>query len=260
MPKNICKFTNPSLPDTLTVSCFVLETDIQTMVKPIKLENNRMLLAVSGEATIKADEHETEFLTGRLFFGFTGEIFCVKNAKNASYMYIDFDGTRAEELLRRFNINKANRTLENFDGLIPMWSESLSRANEQTIDLAAESILLYTFSRLTGAIGAQNNLLGKIIELTEESFKEPQFSLSVLAKKLSYNPKYISHLFKQKMKLSYSEYLCSLRIKYAVSLFDHGIDSVKNVALLSGFTDPLYFSNVFKKNIGMSPREYINNK
>ena len=49
----------------------------------------------------------------------------------------------------------------------------------------------------------------------------------------------------------------SPEIKYAVSLFDHGIDSVKNVALLSGFQDPLYFSSVFKNVIGVSPTQYI---
>ena len=59
------------------------------------------------------------------------------------------------------------------------------------------------------------------------------------------------------MGISYSEYLRSVRIKYATALFDHGIESIKNVALLSGFSDPLYFSGVFKKYIGMSPKQYI---
>jgi AraC-like DNA-binding protein len=58
------------------------------------------------------------------------------------------------------------------------------------------------------------------------------------------------------MGVSYTDYLRSLRLKFAVSLFDRGLDSVKNVALLSGFTDPLYFSTVFKKHIGLSPKEY----
>jgi AraC-like DNA-binding protein len=59
------------------------------------------------------------------------------------------------------------------------------------------------------------------------------------------------------MGIGYAEYLRNLRIKYAVSLFDHGIDSVKNVALLSGFSDPLYFSTVFKTVVGLSPKEYL---
>ena len=58
------------------------------------------------------------------------------------------------------------------------------------------------------------------------------------------------------MGVSLKEYLRTLRIKYAVSLFDHGMDSVKNVALLSGFNDPLYFSTVFKKTVGVSPTDY----
>ena len=197
---------------------------------------------------------------GELVFGFAGEIIKTREAKNISYMYIDFGGTRGSELLRRFDINKGNRTFGGFDGLIPMWSESLSRASEQTVDLAAESILLYTFSRFTGAIGEANGIIGRIIDITEEHFTSPELSVSEIAKTLSYNSKYVSHLFKERMKISYSEYLRAMRIKYAITLFDHGIDSVKNVALLSGFSDPLYFSSVFKKEIGVSPKEYINSK
>ncbi len=260
MAKNICKFLNSGFPDTLTVSCFVLETNPETMILPQKLANNRMVLAVDGEGILKTDENALRFSMGKLFFGFEGEIFCVNEIKNISYMYIDFRGTRAQELLHRFNINKENRSFDNFDGLIPMWSESLLRASEQTIDLVAESILLYTFSHLDVVLGKHSSLISKIIDLTEDHFTEQTFSLSELSNNLSYNSKYLSHLFRKNMNLSYSEYLCTLRIKYAVSLFDYGIDSVKNVALLSGFADPLYFSKVFKKKIGVSPKEYINQK
>ena len=62
---------------------------------------------------------------------------------------------------------------------------------------------------------------------------------------------------KEKMGVGYTEHLRSIRIRYAVTLFDRGIDSVKNVALLSVFSDPLYFSTVFKKSVGISPKEYV---
>ena len=175
-------------------------------------------------------------------------------------MYIDFSGVRAAELLRRFDITPANRKFEGLDGLIPLWTESLSRAVEQTIDLAAESMLLYSFSRLSGYSSKDNGLVSRILEISEESFRDSTLSLSGIADALSYNPKYLSHLFKEKMGVGYSEYLRSLRIKYAISLFDHGIDSVKNVSILSGFSDPLYFSAVFKKDVGVSPSEYIKSR
>lgn len=95
-----------------------------------------------------------------------------------------------------------------------------------------------------------------MLEITEEQFNDPGLSIASLAETLGYNAKYLSHTFKDKMGIGYTEYLRNLRIKYAISLLDHGIDSVKNVALLSGFTDPLYFSTVFKKSVGVSPKEY----
>ena len=77
--------------------------------------------------------------------------------------------------------------------------------------------------------------------------------LDIVAKLMNY----LSHLFKQKMNVGFSEYLRTLRINYAITLFDNGLDSIKNVALLSGFSDPLYFSSVFKKTVGKSPKDYI---
>ena len=97
----------------------------------------------------------------------------------------------------------------------------------------------------------------KIIGLTEERFRDPQLSLSQIAKEIGYNSKYLSHYFKKKMNVTYTQYLRSFRFKYAISLFKLGINSIKNVALLSGFSDPLYFSNAFKKEIGVSPKDFI---
>ena len=92
--------------------------------------------------------------------------------------------------------------------------------------------------------------------ISEEQLTDSDLSIAKIAENLGYNSKYLSHFFKEKTGITYSEYLRTLRINYAVSLFEHGIDSVKSVALLSGFTDPLYFSTVFKKSIGVSPKDY----
>jgi AraC-like DNA-binding protein len=121
----------------------------------------------------------------------------------------------------------------------------------------AEGLLLFSFSRLTCEKAAENGLVAQIIEMTEEGFRDPTLGIAEIARELSYHPKYLSHLFKRKTGVTYSEYLRSVRLKYATSLFDHGLDSVKNVALLSGYADPLYFSGVFKRQMGLSPKDYL---
>lgn len=254
--RNICKFLPPSYSENLSVSCFVLETNRDVMQTPAVLQQDRMILVSHGEGTFFFDGEPTAFSKGSLIFGFQHETITAACTEGCRYLYLNFGGLRAEELLRRFHIGKINRSFSGFDGLIPLWEESLSRASEQTIDLASESIVLYTFSRLKSDGQQRSAVIDQVLQITEEEFNRFDLSITVIADELGYNPKYLSHLFKKAMKVGYSEYLRCLRIRYAVSLLDHGIDSVKNVALLSGFSDPLYFSAVFKKIMGMSPREY----
>lgn len=256
--KNICKFpTTRFETDALSVFCFVRESDAAVMRQTSTLHTGRILLCVEGSGRVFFDGVAFVARKGTLLFAFEGEQIYAEGDEGFCYMYIDFGGARAAELMRRFDITPLSRTREGQDGLIPLWQESLYRALDKTIDLAAESMLLLSLSRLDAADGEKSGLIGEIIRITEESFHDPELGIGAIAAALSYHPKYLSHLFKQKTGVGYSEYLRSVRLKYAVTLFDRGIDSVKNVALLSGFSDPLYFSAVFKKSIGTSCTEYL---
>ena len=254
--KNICKFITQSAPDRLEVHQFIYETDFNIISSKSTLSFHRAILIRQGSGKIEIDGSVFDFKPGDLIMCFENECICFHAENNCEYFYIDFGGTRAEALFHRFCINRINRVFGGFDGLIPMWHDGLLRASNTNLDLVSEGILLYTFSRLVISGNAQSNIIEKILEITEENFTSPDLSVAFLAQELSYNAKYISHIFKQNMGISYSEHLRTLRIKYAVSLLEHGIDSVKNIAFLSGFTDPLYFSTVFKNTVGVSPKEY----
>jgi AraC-like DNA-binding protein len=257
MKKNLCKFTSGLPGSTLSVYQYIRETEWAIMHENYRMLYHRMLLIMQGEGIFSFDSVPVPFRSGDLLFAFENEIVCVLEGKDVQYMYIDFHGSRADELLRRFGISPAFRCFSGYDGLIPMWEESLTRASEQTIDLAAESILLYTLSRMQREKSGDRALIDRVITMTEEGFANSELSIATIAQELSYNPKYLSHLFKKKMGINYSAYLRSVRIKYAISLFDHGIDSIKNAAWLSGFNDPLYFSGVFREEVGLSPKTYI---
>lgn len=255
--QNICKFVPASYTADLTVSCFVYETDRTVMQTEIPLQHHRAVLFTKGTGTAVIDRRRLPFAVGTLLFGFAEERLCIDPAEECEYLYISFAGARSSALFDRFHITAETRLFDGQDGLIPLWKESLSRASDLTIDLAAESMLLYTFSRLYEHCGNNSALIGQVIKLSESHFTDSALSLAAIADELCYNPKYLSHLFKKETGTGYAEYLRTLRIRYAVSLFDNGLDSIKNVALLSGFADPLYFSTVFKQAIGVSPREYL---
>ena len=256
--KNICKFVTETTAEKINIIQFIYETDAETMQKSARLENNRMILIKSGKGIANIKNKEYNLDVGDVLFVFRDETVSVIADGFCEYMYIDFSGMRAEILFQRFRISVQNRIFSGFDGLIPLWHESLSRASSENLDLASESILLYTFSRMGTFCGKKEDVINKILEITEINFTDSELSINTIAQELSYNVKYISHLFKERMGINYSQYLKNMRIKYAVSLFEYGIDSVKNVAFLSGFTDQLYFSTVFKKVVGVAPKEYKN--
>ncbi len=255
---NICKFPSSDTSNALSISCFVLETDQEIMQQPVRLNANRMILIEQGSGELSFDGTPFAVSTGTLIFGFEGESFALRAGKDVRYLYIDFQGNRGEHLCHRFGISRNTRRKDNFNALIPFCKESLLNTQPKNIDITAECVLLYVFSRLSSERDAsQSDIIQKVIQHTEENFRDPDFSISDVARAIGYNSKYLSHLFKKSMDVNYCEYLRSMRLRYAVSLFELGLSSVKNVAMLSGFSDPLYFSNTFKKTVGISPKEFI---
>jgi AraC-like DNA-binding protein len=228
------------------------------MKRTSRLDTQTLYLVVSGVGMFVFDQKSTQAKQGYLVFGFENEDFSIENeSEDFEYIYVSFSGGRADELFRRFDISPKKRYFDSLEGLIPFWREGITRANEENTDLVAESVLMYSFSRLTGTKNKNENIVNMALSIMEEEFNDPSLSLASVADMLGYNAKYLSHSFKEKIGVGFSQYLRTIRIKHAVFLMEHGVDSVKNIAFLCGFTDPLYFSSVFKEALGISPKEYM---
>lgn len=74
---------------------------------------------------------------------------------------------------------------------------------------------------------------------------------------LSY--KYMEEFFKKKIGVTIQQYHTSLRIYEAEQFLRASQFSISEISANLGYQDPLYFSNVFKKATGVSPREYRKN-
>ena len=256
--RNICKLYTPSMADPIRIHCFVYESTPEKIAHfSPDLGRNKMLLVIQGSGLLSVNGLEYPYTVGDLIFLFRGDGVSLLQNEDSHYMYVDFSGQRAEDLLHRFGIRGENRFFKGFGGMIPLWKECLLRAAPETIDLAAESVLLHALSRMQREKSEQSETVAAILRMVDDRFNDHELSMASIARQLSYHPKYLSHLFKKEVGVGFSEYLRNKRIDYARSLFDHGIDSIKNVALLSGFNDPLYFSNVFKKVTGLSPTQYL---
>lgn len=253
--QNICKFILPREQEPLTASNFIFEQRAAHSGETRTLSDHVLYLTAAGEGLFRCCDACHRLKSGTVFFSFADTPFSVESTDALKYYYITFNGGRAEELFRRFGITPGNAVFEGLEGLLPLWQDSLARANEENIDLLSESLVLYTFSKLKKAEPGRDKV-AFVLTYLEKHFTDPGLSLGSVADAAGYNAKYLSHLFKKEFGMGFAEYLRLLRIKHAVMLIENGVTSVKNVALLSGFTDPLYFSRVFTDTMGVSPKNY----
>lgn len=254
--KNICKIIYSSATEELHTSLFIFESDAQVQEDEKVLEKDRIYLISHGSGRFRIDRTEYEVCSGDLLFGFAGERVCA-HGKELEYFYIDFSGSRANELYRRFGVAPAFRRFGGHEKQIPFWRENISCATEDTLDIVSESVLMYAFSKLSVVRESVPDVARLMAEYAEENFSDAELSLQFLAEEWGYNPKYLSESFKKRMGMGFSRYLKNLRVKHAVFLMEHGVVSIKNVAFLCGFRDPLYFSKVFRADMGISPKEYL---
>lgn len=83
-----------------------------------------------------------------------------------------------------------------------------------------------------------------------------KITLGDIANAVHLSPAYFSELFRQKMKITVSQYLLELRIDYAKKLLDSTNDSITDICFASGFTSLSNFMKIFKKITNTSPLKY----
>ena len=81
-------------------------------------------------------------------------------------------------------------------------------------------------------------------------------SLDILAQRVDLSPIYISKMFKEKLGINYIDFLTDCRIDKAKKLLSNSDSSLKEITFEIGYHDPNYFSKVFKKMCGVSPKDY----
>ena len=84
-------------------------------------------------------------------------------------------------------------------------------------------------------------------------------TLESVAERYRMNPTYFSRRFKQVTSYGFKEYLVLARVRQASVMLLETEATVTEIAGRCGFADSNYFSQVFKKVKGISPREYRKN-
>jgi len=82
------------------------------------------------------------------------------------------------------------------------------------------------------------------------------YSIEEFAKDLSMSYSTLCKKMRGVAGVSPTEFIVNTKLEMSLSLLAQGKLSIKEVAYTTGFNDPKYFSRRFKKEFGLTPRDY----
>ncbi len=239
---------------------FVYETNLQQFRQPLRRSNYHAYLVFKGSTTLKADGREYALTPGTLFFTHPFRSVEITKPDAITLLYISFNGAGAEELLAKCGVTKTDFVFTTPDGLTEFWMNAVRRVTAQNATILTESVLLYSLSYICGnesATLADNDRFEEALAYINANYTDSAITVIHIADMFFYNEKYFSSLFIKRVGIKFTEYLNRLRVQHAIKLMKSGNVPISEIATQCGFTNPTYFSKVFKRIINLTPQEYI---
>ena len=122
-------------------------------------------------------------------------------------------------------------------------------------------ILLQAIKLRDRVTGSQyRGQLKQAVRYIDEHYRSEDISLNRVAKEVNLSPNYLSAVFSQEMGTTFVEYLTAKRMEKARELLRHSDLRSGEIAAAVGYKDSHYFSFLFKKTQGCTPRDYRSGK
>lgn len=232
--------------------------------KNILLPDNKFYFVEEGEIVVEMDGERFLVQAGELLLipaktlhscslsqkGYAKKAWCHFEMKRGGEDFFD-----CYDLPRLVKVNDRREVSALFDELFA--------ANEENgvyrISMTAAALHKLTgyFLKVTGARekSAPTDGVDEAIEFLNTHYTE-SVTLSELAGIANYSPNHLIRRFKEKTGYTPVRYLHAVRVEKAKKLLTETDESVGEIMEKVGFLDSAYFSKLFKKQVGYSPKKF----
>lgn len=210
---------------------------------PYELENKLVESILSGQSEL-AEENITKLLNTYSIIS-AGDIDSIKS--NTLWLFA---------IIIRSATENDNSIEQIFDSELDI----INRINElqsfsEVVDLSKSIVEIITKNMLSSIYKGNSQVITRALRYINKNYKE-KITLRDIEDNLHINASYFSTLFKQEMGVTFTDYVNSLKVQYARSLLENTNLSIIDVSLSAGFDDQSYFTKVFKKITGLTPRAW----
>lgn len=222
-----------------------------------------LLLCQRGSIRLTHENETVTVGTGGVFLprGIPAEWTFVKQG-DAAYYWVAFEGEAVDAFLRdeqiaqprTFALPELSTLTECIDRMLAFPADNPFHSHAVSAYL---QVLLAELSRLT-AVSGPSEREQLITQVASRLREHPELSLSneELAEGCGFSTAHFVRLFRQYTGCTPHRYRLDALVKKACALLRETSMSVKEIAFALGIDNPLYFSNLFRKTLGVSPRAY----
>lgn len=176
------------------------------------------------------------------------------------YLWVSFDGSLVKHFLAHMPFCK-DKPFENFNEDLSRYIKNIISVEGTTAKDKTSMLghLYLFFARLMNSEKkpiVNKSYFQTAYEYTLNNFQDKDISVSVIAEKANITRGHLYKIFKEKLNLSPVQFITKCRIEESLLLLRSTDRTINEIASNVGFKDPYYFSNTFKKTVGVSPLKY----
>ena len=244
--------------------------------KPTILFNNikNVILhfVLDGKGTLNINKKTYQCKKGEMFFISHESFYSYCQDKNDpwKYFWISLYGEKALQLCNTMNLSiyspvyKIEEPENLFQKLYCLYKNCEEHKN--SLDIFALSSFLDIASTIINeqnshTDGKKNTSKEQYISFITNYIKsnltnDSLLKIDKIAQQLHLSPNYLSHLFTDYTGTPIHNYIISLKLQRACTYLETTDMPIKEVAMYSGFSNPLYFSRLFYKYKKQTPSQY----
>lgn len=231
-----------------------------TVIRGEGRNDYHILLINSGVCEALHKDKLYKLTAGNLIIYAPGEEQKYTFKSESTSLWCHFSGTIVKELLESCNITSGVYFLDPNKIIFESYSNLIQRFHQPGRNKLANASLLeliyYIAEVLTNSEQKnESDFILPILTYINANYNK-QITLEELAKKSGYSKSRFSHLFSIFTGTSPIKYQNDIRLKVSCEVLTSTELSISAIAHSCGFSDPLYYSRIFKKKYNMTPTEY----